>query len=1326
MKRLYTPTKVAMGILALISICIIACSKDFEDVILDDFDFSFSEEHPDGSFVFEKARTVFTLVPEKQISTVDYFMKFSSEEKLGYFLSMEGDTISQMDTLNINERTWSYNYVAIDTGAHKIKFTAWDSNARTKELVLLYRAEFASFSFQLNKGVDEFIINSKNPVNITLLRDKETEGPKSKGNFEVSYQIENGTGKLHLGDSIYDAGTPFELPKGISELKYLPENLGEHKLTVKAQAPDGAILTQELIVNVIDLDFSISATAASTKVELDKNLAIAIDLRTEDEESDVTYEISHAFAPSSEGSGTVRDHNGGVMEPGQFRAIVPDAYNYTFTSTELGKRKIYFDLRDSNGQVKKDSVEVEVANIPFTFTGNSESNLVFKEERTQLNFNLKSKGNTENIEYSLTYEVLEGNGRIVDDNDLTLQNSTEYNVELGNFSFFYYPESVGSHQISFSLVDNYGQEVEPVIIDVETKLNDFTVTLTPSKTTEFANIPVNMIIDIDEIPEGADDSYEAFYSSVGNSSLRVNGTEYGPGDKFPLRPNTNNVVYTGSEAGQHDIVLSVESSADVTHTANISISYDQIDFSFTGGSQKTDISVGETISLNFNISQSVGSSNYSMRFTSNGNAKIKNENGTIVSAGNIYDVSRGNFNWSLEGTDEADVALTFYVLNDTGLEKTVTLMIGVTAKNYNFTATASQAQADTGEAVPVNFNITELGIGGDSYVMYFSSGSSNGSFEYNGTTYAAGQSFSVMVGSFQGRYIGSSASGHNVKFTTRSSSGVEKTSPVSIAVTPKDYNFTANATQSQADTGESVAINFNITELGTGGDTYTLNFSSGSNGTLEYGGRTYTPGIAFNVPTGTFQGQYTGTSSSRHDLVFTARSSSGVEKTTTVAIEVTPKDYNFTVTATQSRADTGEPVAINFNVTELGLGGDTYEMSYSSGGSNGSFQYQGTTYAAGESFSVIVGSFQGIYTGLSSSNHTVNFTIRSSSEVQKTNAITIDVTPKDYEFTANATSSQANTGETVDVNFNLNELGTGGDSYTMVYSSGGSNGTFEFQGTAYTPGEQFTVPVGTFFGKYTGTSESNHNIEFTVRSSSQVEKSSDINIRYDKYEELFDLTTSPSFVNKEEDQPFPIGVVTNAPAGHDPSVTYELTFSFSESRAGYVIYNNQIYNEGELIPLIYGSTSLEFTAKTDESFTMDFRVENSTGISRTVSESITMLKKPKIAAKGEKHNIDCGGLNGCDYTVRMSTCFDVNCSEAYNGASLQQVEIRIYNRNSKKWDIRLFNYNDAQGTGVNRYFELEEEPSEGKLKYLDQPYEVRVRDTNGQWSETIAGNIIRV
>jgi hypothetical protein len=72
------------------------------------------------------------------------------------------------------------------------------------------------------------------------------------------------------------------------------------------------------------------------------------------------------------------------------------------------------------------------------------------------------------------------------------------------------------------------------------------------------------------------------------------------------------------------------------------------------------------------------------------------------------------------------------------------------------------------------------------------------------------------------------------------------------------------------------------------------------------------------------------------------------------------------------------------------------------------------------------------------------------------------------------------------------------------------------------------------------------------------------------------------------------------------------------------------------------------------------------------------------------------------------------------------VEVRIYNKDDRRWDTMLFNYNDARGTGVERYFELEEEPRENRLKYLDQDYEVRVQDSNGQWSNTVRGSIIRV
>ena len=1118
MKKI-TPLRL-VSIILLSFLFVLSCSKDFDGIVQDSFDFTLTEDHNNDGFVFEAVKTDFSLEPEKVVTTTSYYMKYRIENGKGYYLSIGNDTIYQNDTIPIGDFDVSFRYMPIDTGAHKVKILAWDSNKIEKELDLVYNTTYASFGFLLGKGTDQFIINSKNPVSVTLLRDRDTEDPANNGNqeFEVSYQLENGTGKVYFGDAAYDPGDVFALPKGVSDLEYLPETLGKHKLTMVAKAPDGATITRELVLDVGNLNFTFRATGASTQVELDTNIAINIDLQTQDGESDVTYDIGHSFSPGSEGGGTVRDQNGGVMDAGAFRSILPGNYNFTYKDNVLGQRKIYFDVRDSNGQMKRDSVEIEVANIPFTFSGNAESNQVFVNQRTQLNFNIRSNGNTSNIDYFISYNITEGNGKVTGTGGNNIQNNTDYPVDLGNFSLFYTPESLGSHQISFLVTDNFGQEVGPVEIDLDAKQleldfsasannsevlvgqrgalslsliekgdydgvsyelnyfitggdgqlyngnspitpsqyftvtpgsfaydfigqqagtyeisfllrdsngqlleeqvtvvvgnNDFSIAMTPSKATEFSNNPVGVIVNIDEVPDGANETYTAFYSSSQNGSMLVNGVSYGPGENFPLGPGSNSIIYTGLEPGQHNIVLSVKSGSDVTRTSNATITFDQIDFTFTGGIQNSEITVEETTSLNFNISESVGSSDYTMRFSMNGNAIIKDSNGNVVSPGNLYEVPKGNFNWSFEGTDDGTVSMTFYAKNDTGLEKSVNIAVDVSAKDYNFTASGTAQQAYTGKEIDVNFNISEIGIGGDTYEIYFSVSGNNGSFQYNGNTYSAGESFNV--------------------------------------------------------------------------------------------------------------------------------------------------------------------------------------------------------------------------------------------------------------------------------------------------------------------------PVGSFSGKYTGNSEGNHHLTFTVRSSSDVEKTANVNVNYEIYQEPFTLNISQSAQDKYINDPFDITAITNATSGHDQSVDYTLVFTFTGASAGTIRYNGITYNEGEIVPLDYGSAPMQFSPETDESFVINFLVQNSTGQSQTESESIEMLKLPTVAAKGEKHNINCGGLNGCDYQVRIYTCFSINCSEAYNGASLEQVEVRIFNRQDNRWDTKLLNYSEAKGSGVERYFEMETEPRESRLKYLDQNYEIRVRDSDGQWSDWTSGTIVRV
>jgi len=66
------------------------------------------------------------------------------------------------------------------------------------------------------------------------------------------------------------------------------------------------------------------------------------------------------------------------MDPDvNLKPIIPNSYNFTLRVTETGKNGQYsLDVRDQWTD-KQDSVEIEWRSIPFTFSGNSESNSSF-------------------------------------------------------------------------------------------------------------------------------------------------------------------------------------------------------------------------------------------------------------------------------------------------------------------------------------------------------------------------------------------------------------------------------------------------------------------------------------------------------------------------------------------------------------------------------------------------------------------------------------------------------------------------------------------------------------------------------------------------------------------------------------------------------------------------------------------------------------------------------------------------------------------------------------------------------------------------------------
>ena len=125
---------------------------------------------------------------------------------------------------------------------------------------------------------------------------------------------------------------------------------------------------------------------------------------------------------------------------------------------------------------------------------------------------------------------------------------------------------------------------------------------------------------------------------------------------------------------------------------------------------------------------------------------------------------------------------------------------------------------------------------------------------------------------------------------------------------------------------------------------------------------------------------------------------------------------------------------------------------------------------------------------------------------------------------------------------------------------------------------------------------------------------------------------------------------------------------------------------------------------------------------------VNVNRKPIAFGRAEKENVSCGGLNGCDYRVRMYIRRSgFGESQAFDGATITTVRIRIFNRQDNRWETIVRNFNELEtNTQGDIYWRLEEEARESRLRYLDQDFEIEVQDSDGIWSDKSFGSVIRV
>src|SRR5690606_15361663 len=242
---------------------------------------------------------------------------------------------------------------------------------------------------------------------------------------------------------------------------------------------------------------------------------------------------------------------------------------------------------------------------------------------------------------------------------------------------------------------------------------------------------------------------------------------------------TNILEYRGTEKDTHEIVLTVESSAGYTHSAQANVNFQELDFNFIGNAENTGISIGQSTGLNFNTSSDQPSS-YKMRFTISGNAVIKDHNGEEVMPGQLFEIPTGNFSWNFEAVTEGKIDMVFYAQNDTGKEKEVPISITVTPKDFSLFAEPVNLSAFVNESVDINVTIDEIPDNANEEYKLFYSLNNTGTLEYGGNSYAPGTAINVVKGINTFTYTGFEKGTHTVNFTVNSTANKSHDASVSI------------------------------------------------------------------------------------------------------------------------------------------------------------------------------------------------------------------------------------------------------------------------------------------------------------------------------------------------------------------------------------------------------------------------------------------------------------------------------------------------------------------------------------------------------------------
>lgn len=817
----------------------------------------------------------------------------------------------------------------------------------------------------------------------------ETDSKVAYVNYSFFYQIIKGKGYLSdmNGNTILEKDTihikDFSKNQHQWEQLYTPESIGEHQIKIVAFDTHGLqkefVLSYQVdyspftfLINKGSQTFTINAKNPIETTILNDNDSTNESAKIKESPYTLSYLIKN-------GTGHFEYENERIK---QNDTVPIGTTRFSYVPTSLDTHTIEMTVTAPDGATITESIDVQVENSEFILETAANPTALFQTETSTIAIELTQASDNP----LATYEAIvtsEMQIEVYDETGKKLTLGEYFPISLGSSSWTVQPLQTGSINLSVSIRDN-SLNTKTEAINFNVAANDFELTAIPIKNSDFVNLPILVNLDVRELAENANDTFEVFGISNLNGYFQYQGSNYAFGQPFMIQAGINEILYFGEEQGTHQIVFNADSSSGERTSASATLLFKPVLFDYLASVNDNTMTIGETKDVSFVINETNGTSSYVQSFVlTQGAGILRDGNGQTIQQGALYPITLLDTYWTYEPTTAGTHSLQLIAQNKTGSQEDQIITIEVSEKDYTFAVIPSKTNPFVMESVSIAANISQSEPGGETFTLSYTT-SGDGQLIYDDKLYSAGQLFNVPSGNFNMEYTGFEERNHTVQFFIESSSNLKKQQAVNLDFEYVDFNLNASTDNNPVLDGGSKNINFVINET-SGNSSYQMRFNilSGNPTVRNQNNSIIDQGQWSDVPTGGFSWNVSSANAETVTLLFECENTTGLVQNENVSIVFEPffEPFNLNVNVSNGIVLEDEPINMTALIQTTGQTrpNTSYEMTFEFDGVNTGFVTKsGQTYQSGDIIPVSIGNNNFSFTPTSNNRSEPNFIVSNS------------------------------------------------------------------------------------------------------------------------------------------------------------------------------------------------------------------------------------------------------------------------------------------------------------------------------------------------------------